>query len=41
MLIGDAPVATEGRAMLLDMRTLEQRWEDVPRDPECPVCNGR
>jgi len=18
--------------------TLEQRWEDVPRDPECPAC---
>ena len=38
LLIGDGPVATEGRAMLLDMRTLEQRWEDVERDPDCPIC---
>lgn len=41
LLTGDEPVATEGRAMLLDMRTLEQRWEDVPRDPHCPVCGNR
>ena len=38
LLIADEPVATQGRVMLLDMRTLEQRWEDVPRDPACPVC---
>jgi molybdopterin/thiamine biosynthesis adenylyltransferase len=38
LLIGDGPVATEGRAMLLDMRTLAQRWEDIPRDPDCPIC---
>jgi molybdopterin-synthase adenylyltransferase len=34
----DAP-ATAGRAMLLDMRTLEQRWEAVARDPGCPACH--
>ena len=38
LLLGDAPIATEGRAMLLDMRTLEQRWESVSRDPDCPTC---
>jgi bacteriocin biosynthesis cyclodehydratase domain-containing protein len=34
------PVATEGRALLLDMRSLEARWEDVERDPACPVCRS-
>jgi bacteriocin biosynthesis cyclodehydratase domain-containing protein len=38
LLTTDAPVATQGRAMLLDMRTLEQRWEGVDRDPDCPTC---
>jgi bacteriocin biosynthesis cyclodehydratase domain-containing protein len=38
LLTGAGPVATQGRAWLLDMRTLEQRWEDVPRDPACPAC---
>jgi molybdopterin/thiamine biosynthesis adenylyltransferase len=38
LLTGDAPVATQGRAWLLDMRTLEQRWEAVARQPDCPVC---
>jgi bacteriocin biosynthesis cyclodehydratase domain-containing protein len=38
LLTGDAPVATHGRALLIDMRTLEQRWEAVERDPDCPVC---
>jgi bacteriocin biosynthesis cyclodehydratase domain-containing protein len=41
LLTGAEPVATEGRAMLLDMRTLEQRWEAVARDPGCPVCAQR
>jgi bacteriocin biosynthesis cyclodehydratase domain-containing protein len=40
LLAGEGPVATQGRAWLLDMRTLEQRWEDVPRDPECPACHA-
>jgi molybdopterin-synthase adenylyltransferase len=40
LLAGEGPVATQGRAWLLDMRTLEQHWEDVPRDPECPACHA-
>jgi bacteriocin biosynthesis cyclodehydratase domain-containing protein len=40
LLAGDGPVATQGRALLLDMRTLEARWESVSRDPECPACGG-
>ena len=28
LLIGRHPVATEGRALLIDMRTLDVRWED-------------
>jgi molybdopterin/thiamine biosynthesis adenylyltransferase len=35
---GTRPVATEGRALLLDMRTLETRWDAVERRPDCPVC---
>jgi bacteriocin biosynthesis cyclodehydratase domain-containing protein len=38
LLTGDEPVATQGRALLIDMRTLEQHWEPVARDPDCPVC---
>ncbi len=38
LLTGDAPVATEGRALLLDMRTLETRWEGVERRVDCPAC---
>jgi bacteriocin biosynthesis cyclodehydratase domain-containing protein len=30
--------ATHDRAMLLDMRTLEARWEAIERDPECHAC---
>jgi bacteriocin biosynthesis cyclodehydratase domain-containing protein len=32
------PPATHGRALLLDMRTLESRWEAIERDPDCEVC---
>lgn len=32
------PAATEGRAMLLNMQTLETSWAAVERDPACPVC---
>ena len=40
-LVGtDEPVATQGRALLLDMRSLEARWEDVERDPACPACRS-
>ncbi|MEN3283520.1 MAG: hypothetical protein V7607_4660 [Solirubrobacteraceae bacterium] len=34
------PPATHERALLLDMRTLEARWEDVERDPTCTACSG-
>lgn len=37
LLVG-RPAATEGRALIVDMRTLETRWEAVERDPECPAC---
>ena len=39
LLVDDAPVATEGRALLLDMRTLETRWETVERRSDCSACN--
>ena len=39
LLAGRLPLATEGRALLLDMRTLEQRWEDVERLDDCPACH--
>jgi bacteriocin biosynthesis cyclodehydratase domain-containing protein len=32
--------ATEGRALLVDMQTLETRWESIDRDPSCPACGG-
>jgi bacteriocin biosynthesis cyclodehydratase domain-containing protein len=32
--------ATEGRAMLLDIQTLQSSWHDVKRDPDCAVCGG-
>jgi bacteriocin biosynthesis cyclodehydratase domain-containing protein len=32
------PPATHDRAMLLDMRTLEARWEAIERDPDCDAC---
>ncbi len=34
------PVATQGRARLVDMRSLEAHWEDVERDPACRVCGS-
>jgi bacteriocin biosynthesis cyclodehydratase domain-containing protein len=37
LLMGRA-AATEGRALLVDMPTLETRWESIERDPRCPVC---
>lgn len=39
LLVGDTPVATEGRALLLDMRTLLTRWESIERDRNCPSCH--
>lgn len=41
LLTGTEPVATEGRALLIDMRTLQQRWEPVERDPDCAICRPR
>ena len=32
-------VPTAGRALLIDMRTLETRWEAVERLPDCPACH--
>jgi bacteriocin biosynthesis cyclodehydratase domain-containing protein len=40
LVASDEPVATQDRALLLDMRSLEARWEDVERDPACPVCRS-
>jgi bacteriocin biosynthesis cyclodehydratase domain-containing protein len=37
LLSGRTP-ATRGRALLIDMRTFEQRWEAVERIPDCPEC---
>jgi molybdopterin/thiamine biosynthesis adenylyltransferase len=37
LLLG-RPIATAGRALLLDLRTLETTWEAVERDPDCPAC---
>jgi bacteriocin biosynthesis cyclodehydratase domain-containing protein len=39
LLLGSQPPATEGRALLVDMRTLETRWETVERRADCPACN--
>jgi hypothetical protein len=39
LLSGPGPPATEGRALLVDMRTLETRWEAVERRADCPACN--
>jgi hypothetical protein len=40
LMATEEPVATEGRAWLLDMRSLEARWEDVERDSACGVCGS-
>ena len=33
------PVPTEGRALLVDMRTLATTWEAWERLPDCPACH--
>jgi bacteriocin biosynthesis cyclodehydratase domain-containing protein len=38
LLTGADHVATHDRALLIDMRTLQTRWEGVERDPGCPAC---
>ena len=35
---GMTPVATQGRSWLIDMRTLETRWEVIERLDDCPAC---
>ncbi len=37
-LLAGRPIATDGAAVLIDMRTLTTRREEVPRDPDCPAC---
>jgi molybdopterin/thiamine biosynthesis adenylyltransferase len=39
LVAGSRPAATEGRALLLDMRTLETRWDAVERRSDCPACS--
>jgi bacteriocin biosynthesis cyclodehydratase domain-containing protein len=41
MLVRRERPATSGRALLMDMRTLEARWEAVERDAGCPSCGAR
>jgi bacteriocin biosynthesis cyclodehydratase domain-containing protein len=41
LLTGGGHLATHDRALLIDMRTLEMRWEGVERDPGCPTCAAR
>ncbi|MEA2280272.1 MAG: hypothetical protein QOK21_879 [Solirubrobacteraceae bacterium] len=38
LLTGTGPVGTQDRALLVDMRTLETRWEPISRRPGCTVC---
>lgn len=38
LCLGWTPLATEGRAWILDMRTLETRWEVIERLGDCPAC---
>jgi bacteriocin biosynthesis cyclodehydratase domain-containing protein len=37
-ITGLAPVACAGRSTVIDLTTLAVTHEDVPRDPDCPVC---
>lgn len=41
LVLGVRPLATEGRALIMDLRTLETRWEATGRDPACPACGPR
>jgi bacteriocin biosynthesis cyclodehydratase domain-containing protein len=38
LIAGGSPPATHDRALLVDMRTLETRWESVRHDPACAAC---
>ena len=35
---GITPVATQGRSWIIDMRSLETRWEVIERLADCPAC---
>lgn len=39
VLVGQ-PVSTRDRMLVMDIRTLDTRWTDVERDPDCPACGG-
>jgi molybdopterin-synthase adenylyltransferase len=39
-LTGLGPVPTEGRALTMDLRTLETSWTAAPRRPGCPLCDA-
>jgi bacteriocin biosynthesis cyclodehydratase domain-containing protein len=39
-LTGLEPLATAGRALTLDLRTLQSSWTDVPRRPGCSLCDA-
>jgi len=40
LLVRSRPPATFDRALLVDMGTLDTRWEAIERDPDCPACAG-
>lgn len=40
-LLGLEPLATAGRALIVNMQTLESRWIAIERDPDCPVCGNQ
>jgi molybdopterin-synthase adenylyltransferase len=40
LIAATEPPTTHDRALLLDMRTLEARWEGIERDPACAACSG-
>jgi bacteriocin biosynthesis cyclodehydratase domain-containing protein len=37
-ITGICEPATLGRGLLFDLRDFSTSWEDVPREPDCPVC---
>ena len=39
LLTGLVPPASAGRALTVDMTSLESSWEAVERDPDCPCCS--
>lgn len=41
LLLGHRPLATEGRSVVIDIRTLGFSWEQVEDDPACERCRYR